>query len=513
MLAGSLWDPRGNAIDPSQGELPAGNLDRASRARLKEKMELIARAREVLPFLERDGIRSVRPLLNALSEGVFVITAGGKLAHANRAAQRILGWDESEVIPLAEVFSAEPLAGILESALIGDVVSTDRMVLRGRNGSELHTLLTAIPVFDGERVRDIILVFRDITPGVLVNMSMAERERLHSRNQMETTLALNHQVNALLTQLLQERGAGNTLETALRGAVELCGADCGVIGLYDPERYTVRYRHSLGFPTDLGRLELPLEKTPVGRMFVDRRPMMVSDYPAYELHISAIAAAGARVFLGAPLIGEDDLLGVISLFRMTPDPFSDEERGILLTLVPVLSAAILKARYEHQLSVLATRDSLTGLWNRRVAFETLSQEIARTNRYGDSFTALLMDLDHFKSYNDRYGHLAGDQVLRDLATLMRSSFRSTDKAARTGGEEFMVLLPRTELAGGAESAEHFRAALEQLDVNFQGLTLRCTTSIGCAEYREGETEEDFFARLDALLYLAKSNGRNRVESA
>ena len=475
-------------------------------------MELIARAREVLPFLERDGIRSVRPLLNALSEGVLVVSRSGELSHANRAAQRILGWDESESISIDSVFSERSLEGILESAVHGDVISTDRLILRGRNGTELHTLLTAIPVFDGDAVRDVILVFRDITPGVLLNLSIAERERVRSRNQLETALALNHQVNALLTQLLTERGAGNTLETALRGAVELCGADCGVIGLYDPESYTVRYRHSHGFPVELPRVELPLEKTPVGRMFVDRKPMIVADYPAYQLHIPEFVAAGARVFLGAPLIGGDDLLGVISLFRITADPFVEEERNMLLTLVPVLAAAILKARYEHQLSVLATRDSLTGLWNRRVAFESLSEEIARTNRYGDTFSALLMDLDHFKTYNDRYGHLAGDKVLQELASVMRSTFRSTDKAARTGGEEFMVLLPRTKQAGAAESAEHFRSRLEQMDVQFQDLTLRCTTSIGCAEYRVGETDEDFFARLDGLLYRAKRNGRNRVES-
>ncbi len=485
---------------------------RTRQAGLKEKMELIARAREMLPFLERDGVRSVRPLLNALSEGVLVLDGSGNCMHANRAAERILGWEESETLPVAELFEEDALGGIMESALNGDVVSTDRIVMRRRSGAELHALLTAIPVFDGDIVRNVILVFRDITAGVLLHLSFAERERVRSRNQLETALALNNQVNGLLTQLLTERGAGNTLETALRGAVELCGADCGVIGLYDPERYLVRYRHSYGFPVELAHLELPLERTPMGRMFVDRKPLMIADYPAYPLHIPEIAEAGARVFLGAPLIAEDDLLGAISLFRMTAEPFGDEERNILLTLVPVLSAAILKARYEHQLSVLATRDALTGLWNRRVAFESLAEEIARANRYGDTFSALLMDLDHFKTYNDRFGHLAGDQVLRELAALMRHSFRSTDKTARTGGEEFLVLLPRTALAGAREGAEHLRSKLEALVIKFQNQELRVTTSIGCAEYRLGESEEDFFARLDGLLYRAKRKGRNRIEA-
>lgn len=496
---------------PSAHKDSPARLGKLGSKGVREKMQLIATAREVLPFLEREGVRSVRPLLNALGEGVLVADGNQDAVFANRAAQALLGCEDDR-LDLADAFADESVQGIYEAASCGDVISTDRAILTHANGKQVHVLLTAIPVFEANEVAKVIFVFRDITPTRLMQMSPKQKGRVHDQSQLETALAINHEINALLTQLLTERGAGDTLETALRGAIELCRADCGLIGLYDSQEYTVTYRHSTGFAQKLPRMEYPLEKTPVGRMFVDRKPIMLDNYPAYPLALAEVVEAGAQVYLGAPLIGEDDLLGVVSLFRLTDDPFGEEERGILLTLVPVLSAAILKARYEYQLQLLATRDSLTGLWNRRVVFETLDEEVARANRYGDTFSAIILDLDHFKDFNDHFGHLAGDEVLRSAAEVMRKQFRTTDRIGRTGGEEFMVILPRTNLAEAVNSAERFRQDLESTSVAFNEHSLRCTASLGCAEYRLGETKNQFFARLDGLLYRAKDQGRNRTVS-
>lgn len=179
-------------------------------------------------------------------------------------------------------------------------------------------------------------------------------------------------------------------------------------------------------------------------------------------------------------------------------------------LVPVLSAAISKASYEARLNELATTDALTGLWNRRVFFERLELEMERSRRYKMNLSVLMLDLDHFKNVNDRYGHLAGDEMLVEVARVMELKTRRSDLVARTGGEEFMVLLPEAELSGALRTAEKLRAGVEGLSINVDGQTVRTTVSIGAAAYQSGETQKEFYARLDALLYKSKSEGRNRV---
>ncbi|MBC8087910.1 MAG: GGDEF domain-containing protein, partial [Phycisphaerae bacterium] len=141
-------------------------------------------------------------------------------------------------------------------------------------------------------------------------------------------------------------------------------------------------------------------------------------------------------------------------------------------------------------------------------------EMERALRYDSSMALLMIDLDHFKRVNDSYGHLVGDDVLRDVAALLTATIRTTDMVARYGGEEFLVLLPETDDAGAETFAERIRAAIESHDFGGRadqpGLSL--TTSVGVATFPAARIEsvEDLFARADAALYRAKADGRNRV---
>jgi diguanylate cyclase len=147
-------------------------------------------------------------------------------------------------------------------------------------------------------------------------------------------------------------------------------------------------------------------------------------------------------------------------------------------------------------------DPLTGVCNRRALDDTLASLVALWNRYGVRFSLVILDIDHFKRINDEQGHLVGDQSLKSLARLLDHVARETDIVTRYGGEEFVVLLPQTDVHGASVFAERVRATVAE--------TTSMTVSGGVASVQEGDTVERLLKRADAAMYRAKSNGRNRI---
>lgn len=156
-------------------------------------------------------------------------------------------------------------------------------------------------------------------------------------------------------------------------------------------------------------------------------------------------------------------------------------------------------------------DPLTGLPNRAAWSERLEHEIKQWQQHGNTLSLAMLDLDHFKRINDSYGHLAGDKVLKIIATVLRKRLRGSDFIARFGGEEFVLLLPATPPAVGAKLLEGLRAAIEACPFHFKGERVTITLSMGLASFRAGEHSDVVLKRADQALYRAKNAGRNRVE--
>lgn len=166
---------------------------------------------------------------------------------------------------------------------------------------------------------------------------------------------------------------------------------------------------------------------------------------------------------------------------------------------------------ETLLNERATHDYLTGLVNRQSFQERLEAELGRVRRYGQSTALLLMDVDHFKTVNDRFGHDAGDHVLKALSTQVRAQVRAVDTVARWGGEEFTVLLPETGRDEACDVAERIRRAVEQQEFDYRDNSFRVTVSIGVARLEaKKDRVEPAMRRADEALYQAKRSGRNRV---
>jgi diguanylate cyclase (GGDEF)-like protein len=194
--------------------------------------------------------------------------------------------------------------------------------------------------------------------------------------------------------------------------------------------------------------------------------------------------------------------------------FSDEDRMTAISLASHAVVALDNARLHRIVERQALVDGLTGLANRRQCEETLEDELARVERFGGSLAVVVADLDWFKDVNDRHGHPAGDAVLREFAVLLEETVRDVDLAGRWGGEEFVLVLPGTDLAGGAQLAERIRVALAGRTVlAVDGSRIPVTASFGVAAIPPAKTASELFAAADAAMYQAKRAGKNRVEAA
>ena len=172
----------------------------------------------------------------------------------------------------------------------------------------------------------------------------------------------------------------------------------------------------------------------------------------------------------------------------------------------------LRRQAEKELAQLATTDGLTGVANRRMLDQTLRHEWFRAQRSGEPLSVMMIDADHFKAFNDRHGHQAGDRALRELAKVVVSNVRRpADLVARYGGEEFSVILADTNVAGARQIAEHIRAAVEQMP-KVEGADVAMTVSIGISTWTTASemTLEQLLFAADKALYQAKEGGRNRV---
>lgn len=218
--------------------------------------------------------------------------------------------------------------------------------------------------------------------------------------------------------------------------------------------------------------------------------------------------AEARSVLAVPLISQDRGIGVLTFLSPTPSAFSEREIAFFTAVANQLTAAVENARLYQKTQELSYRDGLTGLFNRRHFEETLEQERYRAERYRMPLSLIMADIDHFKRYNDTYGHPAGDQALKTVATILTETTRRVDIAARYGGEELVLILPLTPKDPARLVAEKLRVAVEGSHFPAGRLTI----SLGVATYpQDGDSAAKLIKAADDALYAAKQAGRNRVE--
>jgi len=209
-----------------------------------------------------------------------------------------------------------------------------------------------------------------------------------------------------------------------------------------------------------------------------------------------------------PLAFEENLLGILWAWG---NNITKADLPILSILAKQVGTSLERARLFQEVQSLAFTDPLTGLQNRRSLFELGKIEFARSHRTKRPFCCLMVDVDHFKQINDKYGHPIGDQVLRELAQCSQRSVREVDLIGRYGGEEFVIFLPETDSATAMLVAERLRASIAAVPIKVSDQELHITVSIGVSGKDENTLElETLIARADQAMYVAKYKGRNQV---
>jgi len=230
----------------------------------------------------------------------------------------------------------------------------------------------------------------------------------------------------------------------------------------------------------------------------DERLLLLIDAAPYaankqKLLVTAMATSGAAILFA--------LFVAYTIYRYTAEQ-SREEKERLEKMVKERTLEI---------ELLSKTDALTGLWNRGYLEEMLNMEFKRARRYGHAFAILIIDLDHFKHINDNYGHLAGDEVLRQTSSRIRNSLRETDFVGRYGGEEIVVILTETSIEHAGIIGDKLRASIAAEPVTQDNQAIKVTASVGISHLREETlTIENLFQEADEALYHSKENGRNQV---
>jgi diguanylate cyclase (GGDEF)-like protein len=234
------------------------------------------------------------------------------------------------------------------------------------------------------------------------------------------------------------------------------------------------------------------------------------DPTAVRMPCKHLEQPGPASSLCQPLLAQGEVLGILHITSTRELPGDMRERGAIVG--EHVSMALANLALREKLRNQSIRDPLTGLFNRRYTEETMERELHRASRSAETLAVLMIDVDHFKQFNDRFGHEAGDQVLCEIAKVLTSHARGSDMVSRMGGEEFLVVLPGARGDDAEKKAQELRAEVAKLRIVHAGRDLgEVTISIGVAIHpQHGATTLELLRVADAALYTAKREGRDRV---
>jgi diguanylate cyclase (GGDEF)-like protein len=294
--------------------------------------------------------------------------------------------------------------------------------------------------------------------------------------------------------------------------------DCFYIALYEDATGIIDWPlfYDMGEYTT-GQLNIHTDPGMTGYIIQTAQTLYVPDLldPNSKPPATVIRTGGnpTRSYVGVPMIIRNHVIGVISMQSYQARAYTQDQIRLLETISTQAAIAIENARLYSQMQQLAIIDSLTGIFNRRHFFALASKELQRAIRYKKDLSILMIDIDHFKQVNDTHGHRVGDQVLQAVAQLCSRALRKVDLIGRYGGEEFVVLLPETNLEKAKITAERMCQKIAEAEFPTSQGAMKTTASFGVTSMQpEGETLESLLDRSDKALYLAKQNGRNRVEA-
>lgn len=495
------------------------------------KNALLASIRDVSPLKsieaklikERDFSETI---LNTSDSLIMVYSKDGRMIKFNKACEKATGYtlDELQDTPFWELFSPEPEKAQerLPQISLGHVEAHEGY-WKAKDGRILLIKWTSTALVDEDGQDYIISTGSDITESRKAHEAVREANR-----QLEKSLRNLEEQNQAISLLADMEGylqGCHTVEEACTICAQfvqsICPESNGAVYLVDrsPDQAQAQAQEAWGDESISQKLFVPTGCWSVRR---GRHNLIDADHrglPCPHIH----AVPGGQ-YLCIPMEANGELLGILHISYISgPDPeaHKDSQPPYFKSRLRLLTAAaetaalsLANIMLQQSLRQQSIRDVLTGIYNRRYMVESLFRELSRAQREQARVSALMFDIDHFKDFNDTYGHDGGDTLLRYLGEFLKQNTRGEDIVCRYGGEEFVVVLPNTRHQSAVEKANELRIGISRLQVPHLGTLMRtCTISVGVATYpQHGHTADELLKAADDALYAAKRGGRNRVVS-
>jgi diguanylate cyclase (GGDEF)-like protein/PAS domain S-box-containing protein len=477
----------------------------------------------------------------------IVVYMGGKVTYVNPAFTRVFGWTLEEIDARGGAYLAEDprpeTQRMIDQVIRGDGyygfetkrknkhgelidINVSAALLKGREGKVIGSVITLQDITERKRAESQLKEFKERAED-LARKRTAEAAELAEANK-KLSLAVKEQEQRA-TELMHLHQMGELLQACRseRETYKIIGSICNQIFPGDSGYLCIvdESRRSLDLAAQWG--DAKAEKTDFGfdacwALRLGKVHCVMN--PDVELLCPHITPGGDFVSICTPVTAQGEVLGMLHL-RLDPgrlEPNGESRRRLMETrrmlairLVEHYALSLVNLRLRETLTRQSIQDPLTGLFNRRYMEASLEREMRRAQRRGHSLGIVMIDVDHFKAFNDAHGHEAGDIILRRLGSFLRKSIRGEDLACRYGGEEFVLILPDASIADVLRRADVIReAAKEELRIHHRGKVFGVTVSLGVASFPEhGSTVEDALAAADKALYQAKGEGRDRVVCA
>jgi len=348
----------------------------------------------------------------------------------------------------------------------------------------------------------------DVTNRVAVSMEKEYlREQLRER---EEELSVINRSSVIITSSLDIQTIYDSFIQELKKAVEVSWA--AIVLIEEDEARILALSSEIGSPWQSGE-RIPIKGTATEWVATHRKTIVESDlsqasrFTTGKYHLRQ----GVRSIAYLPLMVKGEVIGSLIVASRHPNAYSQRHIKLLEQLASQIAMPVENSRLYAKAEEKARLDELTGLLNRRSLDEQIPGEIGRHSRYGGVFSIIILDLDFFKAFNDNYGHLAGDKLLKQISNIMQSAIRNVDRAFRYGGDEFAILLPQTAIEAAYKVAERVR---QQVVSKVKTGSIPVTVSLGLASWpADGIGTNEIMAAADTALYHAKRSGGNRSHCA
>jgi len=471
-------------------------------------------------------IEMLNSVINVKSSLLATVNTDGIISHifvtgrSQKSLSRFVGQNVSKLLRL--IFDASNTDLILQKLSDCQVSLKPTTIPQLKHFSKRNLIEYYTCTFSSTPEQNIIVYFDNVTESVLINEEFCSITNQHETLSQELSVAMAkldfqlmdyehahkrlsalYRITAIVQKTVDEK---EVLEEILDGITRELGFANVAIFLLDPTKKVLTSKAQRGYKADM---RIPLGQGVTGYAALHRELVYVPDINLEPRYIQGTVNGFSEVAI--PLIVNDQVIGVLDVETSEEQALKPYELDLLRSLASQIAMTIAHANHVNKAYVEAATDGLTNLYNYRHFQNILTEEFKRAVRYKRPLSLLLIDIDHFKQYNDKNGHLYGDNALKIVASLIRQFCRETDCVFRYGGEEFIVLLPETLILQAYIIAERIRKAISEYPFNTANTqpNVALTVSIGIAGYPENaDSELELIAAADAALYSAKGSTRN-----